>query len=207
MSAQDLRVGAVAEAIRRERLIAILRRVEPQARLLALADELAEAGVRVFEITFDSPTAGDDLAALKARLSADCLVGAGTLLTRPQFTRAVDAGADFGVTPVLHFDLLATAVAIGLPFMVGGLTPTEMLEAWSSGATFVKLFPASTGGPQMIREVHGPLPEIEIVPTGGIDGSNARAFLDAGAAAVGMGSAIVRATPDERRALIETLRG
>ena len=201
----DLRTGPVAELIRAQRLIAILRRVEPQDRLLGVIDELADAGVRVFEITFDSPTAAEDLAAVKRRLDPGCVVGAGTLLTRDQLERAVAAGADFGVTPVLHFDLLATAVRIGLPFMVGGLTPTEMLEAWSSGATFVKLFPASTAGPQMIREIHGPLPEIEIIPTGGVTPENARSFLDAGAVAVGLGSALVRATRAERQALIESV--
>jgi 2-dehydro-3-deoxyphosphogluconate aldolase/(4S)-4-hydroxy-2-oxoglutarate aldolase len=96
-------------------------------------------------------------------------------------------------------------VSQGLPFIPGALTPTEIHAAWSVGATFVKLFPASAVGAQAVREMRGPFPEIELIPTGGVDGHNARAFLDAGAVAVGIGSAIVRAEPAARRKLVESL--
>ena len=85
------------------------------------------------------------------------------------------------------------------------MTPTELRAGWESGATFMKLFPASAVGPQLIRELRGPLTEIELIPTGGVDGSNAGAFLEAGAVAVGLGSALVRATPEERRAIIDSI--
>jgi 2-dehydro-3-deoxyphosphogluconate aldolase/(4S)-4-hydroxy-2-oxoglutarate aldolase len=98
-------------------------------------------------------------------------------------------------------------VAAGLPFVPGALTPTEIATAWYAGATFVKLFPASAVGPSLVRELRGPMPEVELIPTGGIDAANAVAFLEAGAIAVGIGSAIVRAAPDARRALVEALTG
>lgn len=201
-----LRRGPVADAVRHHRLIAILRRVEPQQELLALVDELADAGVRVIEITFDAPSAADDVAALRARLDARTdgpfVLGAGTLMARAQVVAAQAAGADFGVSPVFDRELLVGALADGFPFLAGGMTPTELHAAWSAGATFVKLFPASVVGPQLIRELRGPLPQIEVIPTGGVDADNARALLDAGAVAVGLGSALVRATPQARRFLI-----
>jgi 2-dehydro-3-deoxyphosphogluconate aldolase/(4S)-4-hydroxy-2-oxoglutarate aldolase len=206
----DLREGPIASAIRGHRLIVILRRIEPQEELLALVDELADAGARVFEVTFDAPAAANDLRAvgdrLDARTDGPFVVGAGTLLTLEQLSSARAARADFGVSPVLDLAVLHSAVDAGLPFIPGGMTPTELRTAWMAGATFVKLFPASAVGPQLIRELRGPLPDIRIIPTGGIDASNARSFLDAGAAAVGIGSAIVRATPEARAALIAQLK-
>ncbi len=206
----ELRQGRIAADIRAHRLIVILRRVEPQARLLALVTELADAGARVFEVTFDAPSAAADIAALRQRLDqrsdGPYALGAGTLLTGVQLEAARAAGADFGVSPLLDLELVRAAARAGFPFVPGALTPTEMSAAWSAGATFVKLFPASAVGPQLIRELRGPLPEIALIATGGVDASNARAFLDAGAVAVGIGSAIVRADAAARRALIEDIR-
>jgi 2-dehydro-3-deoxyphosphogluconate aldolase / (4S)-4-hydroxy-2-oxoglutarate aldolase len=206
---EDLRVGPLAEAVRRHRLIAILRRVEPQTALIELVDDLADAGVRIIEITFDSPSAAEDVGALRQRLDGRTdgpfFVGAGTLLRAGQLDAAIGAGAQFCVSPVLALDLLATSLAAGVPFTATGMTSTEMNTAWNAGATFIKLFPASAVGPQFIRELRGPLPHIQIVPSGGVDASNAQAFLDAGAVAVGLSSALVRATSQERRALITSL--
>jgi 2-dehydro-3-deoxyphosphogluconate aldolase/(4S)-4-hydroxy-2-oxoglutarate aldolase len=210
MNANDLRNGDLANAVRSHRLIAILRRVEPQSALFALVDDLANAGVRIIEITFDSPTAADDVRALRTRLDArgdgEYFLGAGTLLRHDQLESAIDAGAQFCVSPVMELNLLQASLAAGVPFTATGMTSTEMNLAWNAGATFIKLFPASAVGPQFIRELHGPLPHIQIVPSGGVDASNARAFLDAGAAAVGLSGALVRATSEERRSLIASLR-
>jgi 2-dehydro-3-deoxyphosphogluconate aldolase/(4S)-4-hydroxy-2-oxoglutarate aldolase len=211
MSATDLRSRVVATAIRAHRLIVVLRRVEPRDRLLELVAELADDGVRAFEITMDAVAAADDLAAVRAGLLARSdgpfLVGAGTILRREQLDAARRAEADFGVAPVLDEELVRAAVAGGLPFIPGALTPTEIIAAWNAGATFVKLFPASAVGPALVRELRGPLPDVALIPTGGVDASNATAFLEAGAAAVGIGSAITRATPAERRALVRSLIG
>lgn len=206
MTAADLRRGPVADAIRDHRLLAVPRRIEPRFALLALVDELAEAGVRVIEVTQDAPSGPDDLAAVRAHLAArgdaTYVVGAGTVLRQAQLDAAREAGADFVVAPILDVDLVRAAIEVGMPVIPGVLTPTEIAAAWSAGATFAKVFPASAVGPAFVRELRGPLPEIELIPTGGVDGTNAAAFLAAGAAAVGIGGALVRATADERRALV-----
>ncbi|MEO6579414.1 MAG: bifunctional 4-hydroxy-2-oxoglutarate aldolase/2-dehydro-3-deoxy-phosphogluconate aldolase [Candidatus Limnocylindria bacterium] len=206
MSAHELRRGPAADAIRRHRLVVILRRIEPRELLLSLAGELAEAGVRVFEVTLDTASGADDLAALRTELrtrdDGPFTVGAGTVLTPAQLGAAVDADADFAVAPVLDLEIQRAAIDAGLPFVPGGLSPTEIATAWTAGATFVKLFPASAAGPAMVRELRGPLPDIQLIATGGIDDSNARDFLDAGAAAIGIGGAIARADAAERRALV-----
>ena len=206
MSATGLRRGSVADAIRRHRLIAVLRRVQPRDALLQLVDELADAGVRVFEITLDAPDGADDLAAVKAHLAGRaCLVGAGTIMRAEQLDAARSAGADFAVAPLLDPALLRAAVDGDLPFIPGAMTPSEAATAWAAGATFVKLFPASAVGPSFVRELRGPLPEVQLIPTGGVDASNAGAFLAAGAAAVGIGGAITRATAEERRAIVASV--
>ena len=197
--------------MRRHRLVVILRRVTPRGSLLHLVGELAEAGVRAFEITFDAPGAPEDLVAsrelLAARSDGPYLVGAGTVIRRGQLEAGRRAGADFAVAPLLDRDLVATAVAEGIPFIPGAFTPTEIAAAWSAGATFVKLFPASGVGPSFVRELRGPMPEVALIATGGVDGSNAAAYLAAGATGVGIGSALTEADPEARRAILATLPG
>ncbi len=207
MSRTELRHGRAAEAIRTHRLVAVLRRVEPREALLALVDELAEAGVRIFEITLDSASGAEDLSAVQAHLRADpeVVIGAGTILGREQLDEAVAAGADFGVSPLFDQDLTTAALDAGLPFVPGAMTPAEISAAWAAGATFVKLFPASAVGHSFVRELRGPLPAVQLIPTGGIDPANAAAFLSAGAAAVGIGSALVRADADARRELVRSV--
>ncbi|MDQ3350272.1 MAG: bifunctional 4-hydroxy-2-oxoglutarate aldolase/2-dehydro-3-deoxy-phosphogluconate aldolase [Acidobacteriota bacterium] len=208
-AAAALRAGPVGEAIRRHRLIVVLRRIEPLGRLVALVDELADSGARVFEITFDAPSATDDVAAVREHLAdrADgpFMVGAGTLVGRDRLEAALGSGTDFGVAPVLDVGLVREAVSAGLPFVAGAFTPTEIVTAWSAGATFVKLFPASAVGPSFVREMRGPLPEVGLIPTGGVDGSNAAEFLRAGAVAVGIGSALTKSDPASRRALVAAI--
>ncbi len=201
------RDSAAAARIRETRLVAVLRRVAPRQALLDLVADLVDAGVRVVEVTFDGPDAADDLAACREACAGrdDVVIGAGTLRRVEQVAAACDAGAAFGVSPVLDADVVAAARAGGLPFVPGAATPTEADRAWRLGATFVKLFPGSSLGPSFVRELRGPLPEIETIVTGGVDASNARAFLDAGAVAVGVGGALVRASAAGRRALVEAV--
>jgi 2-dehydro-3-deoxyphosphogluconate aldolase/(4S)-4-hydroxy-2-oxoglutarate aldolase len=182
--------------------------VEPREALLALVDELVDAGVRAFEITFDAPSGADDLRAVRAHIGQrahDVVIGAGTVTNDERLDAALACGADFGVAP--HYDCALTdrALSSGLPFIPGAMTPTEIVIAWDAGATFVKLFPASAVGPAFVRELRGPLPDVQLIPTGGIDATNAAAFLQAGAAAVGIGGAITRATAEERAHLLRSL--
>jgi 2-dehydro-3-deoxyphosphogluconate aldolase/(4S)-4-hydroxy-2-oxoglutarate aldolase len=204
-----LRSSEVAATVRQERLVVVLRRVAPQDRLIALVRELAEAGARVFEVTFDAPSAAADLRACREALRAGpgtgFLVGAGTLRMVDALDAAIEAGADFGVSPILDPAIVSAALDRGLPFVPGAFSPTEIDAAWRAGATFVKLFPASSAGPGHVRELGGPLAEIELIPSGGIDGANATAFLAAGAVAVGIGGAIVNAAPADRAAIVESI--
>lgn len=205
MTDHGLRHGPVAEAIRRHRLVVVLRRVEPFQALDALVAELLDAGVRIFEVTFDSPSGADDLRRLRTRHGDAAIIGAGTLLGMDRLETAIGAGAAFGVSPTLDPEMVARAVERGLPFVPGAFTPTEIAAAHAAGATFVKLFPASAVGPSFVRELRGPMPHVELIPTGGVDERNAAAFLEAGAAAVGIGGALVRAAAAERRAMVQAL--
>jgi len=198
-----LRRSAVAERIRRHRLIAILRRVEPQGLLLDLVAELAADGVRVLEVTFDGASAAEDLVAVKQRLhGSDVMVGAGTIVSGERMDAALAAGAQFLVAPTLDLAIVAEAVDRGVPVIPGAYSPTEIALAWDSGATFVKVFPVSSLGPSHIRELRGPLRDIEMIATGGVDASNAAAYLEAGCVAVGVGGALVKADRAGRQAII-----
>jgi len=207
---QALRRSAVASAIRRERLIVVLRRVAPQERLIALVRELVDAGARIFEVTFDAPTAAEDLIAcreaLRDQVTDGVLLGAGTIRSREALDGAIEAAADFGVSPIFDPSIVAAALARDLPFVPGAFSPTEIDAAWHAGATFVKLFPASSVGPGHVRELRGPLGDIELIPTGGIDGATAAGYLSAGAVAVGIGGAVVNASVLERAALVASIR-
>ena len=200
-----LRRSEIADRVRRHRLIAILRRVEPQERLLSLAAELAADGVRVLEVTFDGATAADDLIAVRERLKAegsDVVVGAGTIVTHERMEAALSSGAEFLVAPTLDLAIVGAAIERGVPVIPGAYSPTEISLAWDAGATFVKVFPAASVGPSFVRELRGPLREIELVATGGVDAANTAAFLEAGCVAVGIGGALVNADRDGRQAII-----
>jgi 2-dehydro-3-deoxyphosphogluconate aldolase/(4S)-4-hydroxy-2-oxoglutarate aldolase len=186
------------ERIRSERLVAILRRVDDiDARVAALAD----AGVGVIEITLDDPNA---LGAIeRARGRGDVTVLAGTVRRAEQVDAAVAAGAEAVVAPAFVAAVVERAAELGLPAIPGALTPTEIEAAWAAGAALVKLFPGGAGGPRYVRDVLAPLADVPLLVTGGVDAQNAMAFLDAGAVAVGVGSALD--DPDEARRLVAAL--
>jgi len=170
------------------RVIAIARRLEP-ATLPAVAEALAANGIRVFEVTIDSPGAVESIRALaEGPLAERLLVGAGTVLSVGEAEAAVAAGARFLVTPHLDPELIGWAAERGIPILPGAFTPTEIVTAWRAGAAAVKLFPASVAGPAFIRDFRGPFPDIPLIPTGGVSIENAADFLRAGAVAVGLGS-------------------
>jgi 2-dehydro-3-deoxyphosphogluconate aldolase / (4S)-4-hydroxy-2-oxoglutarate aldolase len=187
------------ERIRSERLVAILRRVpDVDARVSALAD----AGFGVVEITLDDPDA--PAAIERARSRGDVTVLAGTVRRADQVDLAATAGAEAVVSPGFVREVVERAAELGVPAVPGALTPTEVEAAWRAGAALVKLFPGSLGGPAYVRELLAPLADIPLLVTGGIDSRNARAFLDAGAIAVGAGS--VLEDPAEARRLVEAVR-
>jgi len=187
------------ETIRAARLVAILRRA---AEADAEVARLAVAGVRVVEITLDSD---DALGAIeRARRRGDVTVLAGTVREPAQVDAAVSAGAEGIVAPSLSLAVLERAAALGAPSIPGALTPTEVETAWRAGAALVKLFPARLGGPRYVQDVLAPLTDVPLVATGGVDATNARAFLDAGAVAVGVGSGL--GSDDALRRLLDAVR-
>ncbi|HSW41434.1 MAG TPA: bifunctional 4-hydroxy-2-oxoglutarate aldolase/2-dehydro-3-deoxy-phosphogluconate aldolase [Patescibacteria group bacterium] len=181
---------AIPPAIATGRIIAIVRGL-PAARLADVAAALRDGGVRVFEITLDSPDALHAIATAAAMAPGPgtdrLLVGAGTVMTIEEAAAALDAGARFLVMPHTDAALVAWAAGRGVPVFPGAMTPSEIVLAWRAGAAGVKVFPAGTLGPGFVREVRGPLARIPMIPTGGITAENAGAFLAAGAVAVGAG--------------------
>ncbi|QAU12804.1 bifunctional 4-hydroxy-2-oxoglutarate aldolase/2-dehydro-3-deoxy-phosphogluconate aldolase [Halorubrum sp. BOL3-1] len=170
-------------------VIAILRGVA-RDDAVAVADAVVDAGVTALEVTADTPNAMSSIEAISDRVD-DALVGAGTVLDAETARAAQLAGAEFLVTPTVNPDVIRTANRYGTPVVVGAYTPTEALEAYQAGADAVKIFPAKTGGPDHVAAIGGPLPQIPLVPTGGVGPSNAADYVRAGAVAVGVGSSIV----------------
>lgn len=170
-------------------VIAILRGVA-RDDAVAVADAVVDAGVTALEVTTDTPDATASIAAIAERVD-DALVGAGTVLDAETARAAQLAGAEFLVTPTVNRDVIRTANRYGTPVAVGAYTPTEAIEAFEAGADAVKVFPAKTGGPDHVAAIGGPLPQVPLVPTGGVGPDNAGEYVDAGAVAVGVGSSIV----------------
>lgn len=170
-------------------VIAILRGVA-RDDAVAVAEAVVDAGVTALEVTADSPDATSSIEAISNRVD-DALVGAGTVLDSETARAAQLAGAEFLVTPTVNADVIETANRYGTPIAVGAYTPTEALDAYQAGADLVKVFPAKTGGPDHVAAIGGPLPQIPLVPTGGVGADNAGEYVRAGAVAVGVGSSIV----------------
>lgn len=188
---QDGREATLA-AILAHRVFAILRLGVPD-HLLRVAEALIEGGLEIIEISLATPSALDHLQSAQRRFGPPALFGIGTVLTDEQARRAMDAGARFVVTPNTNTAVVGAChqSPYDVAVIPGGLTPSEIQAAWEVGADMVKVFPASLGGPGYIRDVRAPLPDIRLVPTGGVTLENAREFLRAGAAAVAVGGAVV----------------
>ena len=157
----------------------------------AVVDVLAENGVRSIELTLSTPGTFEHLPTLLARAGSEVEIGIGTIVNAAQAQRAIDAGARYLVTPIVNLDVIALAVAAGVPVFPGGLTPTELYSAWDAGATAVKIFPAETVGPQYGSHLRGPFPDLQFVPSGGIGLDDIPAWLAAGATAVSLGGPLI----------------
>jgi 2-dehydro-3-deoxyphosphogluconate aldolase/(4S)-4-hydroxy-2-oxoglutarate aldolase len=177
----------VLETIRGDRVVAVVRaaRVADSA---ALAKALAEGGVRCVEFTF---TISGVLDAIEAAAASGALVGAGTVTEPGQARDAISAGARFVVSPALAPEIVPPCREAGVPAFLAAFTPTEVLAAVRAGTAAVKLFPAGVGGPQYLKDLRGPMPDVPFMPSGGVDETNARDFLAAGAIAVFAGSGLV----------------
>jgi 2-dehydro-3-deoxyphosphogluconate aldolase / (4S)-4-hydroxy-2-oxoglutarate aldolase len=191
------------DRIRAEGIVAVLRRVRDVG---SVVDALVAGGIRIVEITLDSDDALAAIERLRAR--PDLTVLAGTVLTPEDVEAAAGAGAEACVAPALVPETVARCLDLGVPPIPGALTATEIETARVLGAELVKLFPGSLAGPGYVRALVAPLAGAELLVTGGVDASNARAFLDAGAVAVGVGSALTGAADveSEARQLLTAVR-
>lgn len=172
-------------------IIAVIRAASAEV-VPRLGEALVAGGVIALEVTTSTPDFAAAIRATKNALGANALVGAGTILNAETCERALDAGAEFIVSPVLRPELVALAHAAGCPVMLGAGTATEAQSAYEAGADFVKLFPAEALGPEFVRSMLAPLPHLRFVPTGGITLANASSYRRAGCMAVGVGGNLVR---------------
>ena len=171
-------------------IIAVVRAPDP-AGLVDVVRALADGGVTVAEVTFTIPNAIDVIREVSRQLGDRVLLGAGTVLDTETARAAILAGADFVVSPTLNLDVIRLCRRYDKLVMPGAFTPTEILTAWEAGADVVKVFPADIVGPAFFKAVRGPLPQIKLMPTGGVDLNTASQFLKAGAVCLGVGSQLV----------------
>jgi 2-dehydro-3-deoxyphosphogluconate aldolase/(4S)-4-hydroxy-2-oxoglutarate aldolase len=178
------------EAIGTLGAIAVVR-LDDAAQLRPVVDALAAGGVRVIELTMTMTGSLDALSALSVARGEQLVVGAGTVLDAETARLAILAGARFVVAPTFRAPIVAMCHRYDVAAMPGAFSPTEVLTAWEAGADLVKVFPASALGPGYLKELKGPLPQVRMVPTGGVTVDNAGAYVEAGAVAVGVGGALV----------------
>jgi 2-dehydro-3-deoxyphosphogluconate aldolase/(4S)-4-hydroxy-2-oxoglutarate aldolase len=156
-------------------------------RVVEASSTLIGSGIDIIEVTYTVPDCTHAIATLKAA-HPGAMIGAGTVTSIAQLDEAVEAGADFIVTPGTPPDLLSALASCGVPFLPGVLTPTEVMTALAAGAAGVKLFPGSLAGPAGLKALRGPFPNLVVVPTGGVSPDNVSIWLAAGAFAVGAGN-------------------
>ncbi|AFY61703.1 bifunctional 4-hydroxy-2-oxoglutarate aldolase/2-dehydro-3-deoxy-phosphogluconate aldolase [Synechococcus sp. PCC 6312] len=170
-------------------LIAVIRAETPH-QAQQMAETVAQAGLTLIEITWNTPQAPQVISQLRARLPR-CQIGTGTILQADELRDAVAAGSQFIFTPHVDRTLIQQACAAQIPIIPGALTPSEIIQAWATGATCVKVFPIqAVGGVNYLRALQGPLGHIPLIPTGGVNLDNAQDFLQAGAIAVGLSSSL-----------------
>lgn len=179
------------QLLQQTKIIVIVRGLEPEY-MPSLADALYEGGIRVMEVTLNSPGALEAIGALQDKLGERMYIGAGTVLNLQDANRALEAGASFLVTPNTDEDVIRLAAQRGVPIYPGAMTPSEIVRAWHAGATAVKLFPTSSLGLPYLRELQGPLGHIPMIAVGGVKEENIRQFMEAGCYAVGIGGSLVQ---------------
>jgi 2-dehydro-3-deoxyphosphogluconate aldolase / (4S)-4-hydroxy-2-oxoglutarate aldolase len=183
---------ALVQAIEDLGVVAVIR-MRDAGKLQAVIDALREGGVRAIEVTMTVPDAVSLIRRLAPSLPPDVLLGAGTVVDAETARAVIDAGARYVVSPVFRPDVIAECHKRGAAAAPGCFTPTEILNAHDMGADIVKVFPATALGPQFIKDVRAPLPQLKLMPTGGVSLDNAGDWIRAGAVAVGAGSALVDA--------------
>ena len=186
-------------------IIAVIR-AQSAAQVPFIADALLAGGVVAIEVTMSTPNAIQAIADAAKRFGDRAIIGVGTVLDVDTCRAAIDAGAEFVVSPIARKELVPVAHGAGRAVMLGAYTPTEAQVVHESGADFVKLFPADSLGLAYIKALRAPLPHLRIVPTGGVDVENVADFLKAGCAALGVGSSLVSSRILQDAAWLELAR-
>ena len=180
----------IVTAIEEAGVVAVIRLQEPD-KLRAVVEAIGQGGIRAIEVTMTVPGAVELIRQLAPTLPAGFILGAGTVLDPETAQQVIDAGAQFVVSPVFRRGVIDACHDRGVAVMPGCFTPTEILDAWDAGADVVKVFPATSLGPNFFKDVRGPLPHVKLMPTGGVSLDNAGDWIRAGAVAVGVGTALL----------------
>ncbi len=180
----------IVEKLEQLGIIAVVR-LNGSDYLLEIIDALAKGGVRALEITMTTPNAVKIIRDISQSLSLDFLIGAGTVLTSETAEAVIHAGAQFVVSPVFKPAIIDIVHKYDKAVLSGAFSATEILAAWEAGADIVKVFPATVVGPGYFKDIHGPLPQIKLTPTGGVTVDNAEEFIRCGAVCLGVGSALL----------------
>jgi len=180
----------VLETIFQTKVVAVIRMAD-SGKLLKVVEAVQAGGVKAIEITMTVPDAIEVIRAMARTKPAGVVIGAGSVLDPETARAAILAGAEFVVSPVTNFDTIRLCIRYGIPVMPGALTPTEIVAAWQAGADIVKIFPATSVGPKYFKDIHGPLPQIRLMPTGGVSLENSADFIKNGACCVGIGTALL----------------
>jgi len=182
----------VLEGLLCAKAVAVIR-IKDGAKLGAVAGALRRGGVTAIEVTMTVPGAVEIIREMARTKTPGTLIGAGTVLDAGTATDVIAAGADFVVSPITDMEMIRACREAGALVAPGAFTPTEIVAAWRAGADIVKVFPATSLGPRFFRDLRGPLPHVRLMPTGGVTLENAGEFIAAGAAVVGIGTALVDA--------------
>lgn len=170
-------------------VVAVVRKIDPTV-VMEVTEAIVEGGIKVLEITVDSEDSFNTIHRLKEKYKTSVLVGAGTVLDKETAKHAIEAKADFIFSPILDIDTIQLTNRYGRISIPGVYTPTEIVQAYAAGADILKVFPATKLGPGYFKDMRGPLPHIPLMPTGGVSLENMTEFLNNGAVAVGIGSAL-----------------
>lgn len=172
-------------------IVLVVRAEKAGEELMRGIEAVRAGGVEAIEITFSVPGAVSVMESVRKSFGKDVLLGAGTVLRPSDVAAAVNAGAEFIVSPSTDFEVIEISKKLGAAVIPGAFTPTEVVSAWSAGADAVKIFPASVGGPDYIKALRGPLPHVRFVPTGGVGLDNIAEFFKSGAFAVAVGTRLL----------------
>ncbi|GMU24000.1 MAG: 2-keto-3-deoxy-phosphogluconate aldolase [Phycisphaerae bacterium] len=190
MRGTDVKPAQILSEIESTGVVAIIR-ASSSGELVDVVSALRDGGLTCIEVTMTTPDALDVIHKARETMGDLAAIGVGTVLDAETARAAILAGAQFVVAPIIDVPTIEMCRRYSVPVLPGAMTPTEIVRAWQAGADVVKVFPATAGGPQLIRDLRGPLPHIKLLPTGGVTLETAGDFIKAGATALGVGSALV----------------